>query len=187
MLKNIAFNVFLLINYPPPKYGGEKHFLTIPIAKMTETLSFSIIALFCILVCAISRMFRCLNLKAASLSLSAGSNKVTMSCSLSSVGFVSSKLENWRRHYSLVCQLVDQMNSCFGIIILVTMAHSFVNFTTDSFEVVLAFISNKKTIQTRFLILLFKHFFLLSSVCLGSYLLQSEVCLENKSSCLIFH
>jgi len=43
---------------------------------------------------------------------------------------LASELEKWRRHHILVCQLIEHINTCFGLIILTFIAYSFVSFIT---------------------------------------------------------
>ena len=139
------------------------------LSQMTETLSFSILVLFCVLVWSTSHIFRNLNLEIiyftspTSLSLD------------SSLGCVRTQLENWRRYHTLACQLVVQINKCFGIILLVAMTHSFVSFIIDSFEITIMAFNYNHLPQTHFVIRFGQHFFHFLMVCLGSYLLQSEV------------
>ncbi len=159
-------NLFLAFNGNPPN-PQLLDLLSIPTSKISETISLTIMALFCVFVWVIYRMFGYLNLKAAEF-------PSILSSSFGSINFMSSHLENWRRHYTLVCQLVDRINTCFGVIVLVAMAFSFVTFITDTYEITLAF-SNSYALETRFLIRLFQHIFLLTSVCLLSYLVKEEV------------
>ncbi len=142
------------------------------LSKISEVVSLSILVLFCVLVWATSHMFRYLNFKFAEFANSCSSSLDL----LNSLDLVESELEKWRRHHSLVCQLVEQINSCFGIILLVGVIHSFVSFITDSFEITaIMALSSNKSLQTHFLIRFSQHFLLLSLVCLGSHYLQSEV------------
>ena len=43
---------------------------------------------------------------------------------------LASELEKWRRHHILVCQYIEHINTCFGLIILTFIAYSFVSFIT---------------------------------------------------------
>lgn len=165
--QNTALNLYFASSFIPTNSQTLMDLLSFPLSKLLETISLSIVALFCSIVWVVYRMFNYLNLKAAEFSS-------ILPLSIGSFNLIKTHLENWRRQHTLVCQLVDRINSCFGIILLVAMTHSFVSFISDTYEIALAY-TNNSTLELRFFIRLFQHFTLLTLVCLGSYLLQAEV------------
>ena len=50
---------------------------------------------------------------------------------------MKSQLVKWRRHYGLICEFVDQINRCFGFILLVFVAEQFIICITYSFSILL--------------------------------------------------
>lgn len=129
---------------------------------MFETLSFSILALFCTIVWSLSYMFYFLNKEMIELKMSAHPSSIRH------------KMEELRNHHVLVCELVNQTNACFGVILLVALTHGFVNFISDTFEITMS-LSNSTSLETRFIIRFCQHFCLLSSICFASHRLQAEV------------
>jgi hypothetical protein len=49
----------------------------------------------------------------------------------------------WKRSLSLVDELVDRINECFGLILLVSIAHFFVEFIARSFYIISCFLRNQ--------------------------------------------
>lgn len=139
--------------------------LIVCLSKVSETLSLSILVVFCLISWTISYIFHYLNFK---------TGELTMKASPGSPDIVVNQLENWRRQHAFTCHLVEKTNSCFGIVLLIAITHSFVSFITDTFEITMAF-KTSNSLQTHFIIRFVQHFFLLSLVCLGSSCIQSEV------------
>ena len=58
-------------------------------------------------------------------------------CNSSNLDKVSGKLDEWRRHYDLVCQFVDKINFCFGPVLLIKIATGFASPIFDFFQILL--------------------------------------------------
>ena len=50
---------------------------------------------------------------------------------------MKTRLIKWRRQYGLICEFVDQINRCFGFILLIFVAEQFVICITYSFSILL--------------------------------------------------
>ena len=50
---------------------------------------------------------------------------------------IASQLETWRQNHVLVCQLVDNINECFGIILLISIGSYFISSVTVPYEIYL--------------------------------------------------
>ena len=46
----------------------------------------------------------------------------------------ASQIETWRRNHVLVCQLVDNINDCFGVVLLISIGCYFVSFIVVFYE-----------------------------------------------------
>ena len=46
------------------------------------------------------------------------------------------ELDQWTGHHELVCRLVDTIDDCFGLVLLITIGHVFITFSTSSSELV---------------------------------------------------
>ena len=44
------------------------------------------------------------------------------------------EMEHWKQNYVLICQLVTEINLCFGIVLLFTICYGFINFINYSFN-----------------------------------------------------
>lgn len=84
-------------------------------------ITWSIEILFCIIIFHASAMFDTVNDQIQA--ILEGNNLDT-----------SSQLETWRQNHVLVCQLVDNINSCFGIMLLTSIGCYFIGFMLLPFE-----------------------------------------------------
>lgn len=58
-------------------------------------------------------------------------------------------LDEWRDKYQLICELVDALNRCFGLIIVVLLAFSFIWMVNSSYYCVIGFRSfNKANVRS---------------------------------------
>ena len=49
------------------------------------------------------------------------------------------RIEKWRQDHAKLCGLVDRINECFGIVLLLTVINGSTSFITTSFEIVRSF------------------------------------------------
>ena len=82
------------------------------------SITWSIQILFCILVSHVSVMFDCLK-----------DNFQTIMKAPN-----ASQIETWRRNHVLVCQLVGNINDCFGVVLLISIGCYFVSFIVVFYE-----------------------------------------------------
>lgn len=136
----------------------------VAVSRISGMMSLSIIVWFCILLWTATRMFHFLNSK----------TKELQSVTRPQLDNISKGLENWRRHHTLLCEFIDNIKSFFGIMLLIFIAHGFVSFITDTFEITLAFRSSN-SLQTRFIMRFCQQVVLMTLVCYGCFRLQSEV------------
>lgn len=132
-----------------------------------ETIATSIVISFCVINWIVVHLLRNLNSQMDEFS-------TTPSAAMSS-DVMAITLENWRRQHTLVCQLIDEIKSFFGLILLIDVAHSFVSLITDSFEITVAF-QKGGFLRSTFIIRLVQHLVLFSFVSFGSDLVQTAVC-----------
>lgn len=61
------------------------------------------------------------------------------------------KLEAWRQDHVLVCQLVDNINDCFGAVLLTSIGCYFISFITNTYELYTTItpIVRARTVKTR--------------------------------------
>ena len=46
------------------------------------------------------------------------------------------ELDQWNGHHELVCRLVENIDDCFGVVLLITIGHVFITFSTSSSELI---------------------------------------------------
>ena len=63
-----------------------------------------------------------------------------------STRLISNKLETWRQNHVLVCQLVDNINQCFGLMLLISISCYFISFIVMSYQLYKG-IMNFSTVQ----------------------------------------
>lgn len=137
------------------------------LSKMTEYGVTNVLMLFSVIVLSVAQLFRQLNLSLLQLTGTPSSKF--------SIELLSIYLEQWRRHHVLVCQLVDEMKSFFGVILLVSLAHSFVSLITDSFEISMAVRTSNWFLVFIFVSRVSINLLRFSTVCFGCWFLESEV------------
>jgi hypothetical protein len=59
---------------------------------------------------------------------------------------LSSELEKWRRHHIFVCQFIEHINACFGLIIITFISYSFISFITCCYLMYDSIDSDKKNV-----------------------------------------
>ena len=66
-------------------------------------------------------------------------------------GKTTKKLEAWRQDHVLVCQLVDNINDCFGAVLLTSIGCYFISFITNTYELYTTItpIVRARTVKTR--------------------------------------
>ena len=99
---------------------------------------------------------------------------------------MSEELEKWRRHQDLLCQLVERIHDCFGLMMFFTIGHVFVsscNFTSDTigvyftitpgkfFDNIYFWLKHLATVIEKTFYILLRFLFML----IPSHLLQNEV------------
>lgn len=137
------------------------------LTKIMEYTVVSVLTLYCVIVFCVAHMFRHLNVKMFQIA--------DKSTDASAYPWIGVYLENWRRHYVLVCQLVDEINSFFGVTLLITMTHSFTNLICDTFEFFSSFHSKELSSLLVHFGQIFIHLFRFSIISFGSHFLESEV------------
>ena len=86
--------------------------------EICPNITWSIHVLFFIVVSHASVMFDCLSEKL----------RIVLNTQ------ISWQIETWRQNHVLVCQLVDNINLCFGVVLLVSVSFYFISFTTNSYR-----------------------------------------------------
>ena len=52
---------------------------------------------------------------------------------------IETELKRWRRRYHLICNYIEHINSCFGLILLIELTKGFITFFTFAFDLIVAF------------------------------------------------
>lgn len=137
------------------------------LSKTTEFFVISVLALFSVVTLSAAQLFRRLN------------SKILQFCAtphtMSTDDVLIFYLDRWRRQHTLVCQLVDEIQSFFGVVLLVALIHSFVSLITDSFEITMALKKSDHVLIFVFLVRFFLNLLRFGVVCFVSWYLESEV------------
>ena len=116
-----GFGVSLLIFFTS-KLEGQAVFLLFIFSNL-PSITWSIQILFLVLVSHTSLLFEDLNSQIVTILESSGPS-----------GNIAKKLEMWRRKHVVVCELVDNINECFGIVLLISVGYYFVNFICGTYS-----------------------------------------------------
>ena len=52
---------------------------------------------------------------------------------------IETELKRWRRRYHLICNYIERINSCFGLILLIELIKGFITFFTFAFDLIVDF------------------------------------------------
>ena len=75
-------------------------------------------------------------LSLASLLCSALSARIDGHLMKTTTALLQGELTKWRRHHLLLCQFVQHIDSCFGLMILMIVSRSFIFFTMKIYDVI---------------------------------------------------
>lgn len=144
--------------------------LAIILSNVSRTIVLSVFLLFCVVARVMTLVFQGLNERIALLDeaekfLPFYSNRV-----------FNVRLEKWRKNHTLACELVDMVNRCFGLVLLLTITNGFLSFITTSFEIVRSMQEND-TLPGLFVFIFVKKSILLTIMIYEPYRLQAEVCI----------
>ena len=92
----------------------------------------------------------------------------------SSLGLMDFELQKWKKRHLLVVQLVDLINDCFGMVILLIAGHGFISFIHYSFETV-SYFQKGDNWMYYYLTVFLHEFLVLASAIFASHILQYEV------------
>lgn len=118
--------------------------VAIILSNITRTAALSVFALFCILLHYTSFIFQVLNRRIDDLAKIEPLSYLAIlvvhhhqssngSPNIASFGY---RIEKWRQDHAKVCRLVDSINECFGVVLLLIAMNGSVSFITTSFEIV---------------------------------------------------
>lgn len=161
--KNFGINLNSGLGYFLSKSSLES--VIIGVSEIMETIATSIVVLFCIITWSGVELFRQLNSKI---------DKLSNPLFVASSAELAVHFDSIRRQHTLACKLVDEIQSFFGVIVLIALAHSFVSLITDSFEIATA-LKSYNLLSSTFLCFLGQHLIIFSLICYGCDMLQSEV------------
>ena len=145
--------------------------LALVLANISRTTIISVFFLFCILVRVITLIFQGLNEQLLHLN-----EPEKFSSIYSSNRILNIRLEKWRRNHTLVCRLIEMINKCFGLVMVITVVNVFISFITTTFEIVRS-MQDDATIPVLFVVIFVKKSILLSIIIYEPYRLQAEVLL----------
>lgn len=154
--------------------------LAIILSNISRMTIASVFLLFCVLARVITLVFQGLNEQISHLTEADKLLPFFLSSRILNV-----RLEKWRRNHTLACELVDMVNKCFGLVMLVTIVNVFVSFVTTSFEIVSS-VGNNETLPFLLIFIFIKKSILLAITFHESFRLQSEVKCCLTIGCLIF-
>ena len=115
---------------------GQWRLLVIFLANFTRTAVLSVLMIFCILTRCTSFAFEVLNHRIEILSRMDEQHYQVV---YQPPNLFTTRLEKWRVCHARACRLIDHINQCFGLVLLVTLTNGFVSFITTSFELVRSF------------------------------------------------
>ncbi|XP_057367568.1 uncharacterized protein LOC130688593 [Daphnia carinata] len=147
---------------------GKLRPLAIILSNISRMTIASVFLLFCVLARVITLVFRGLNEQITHLT-----EAETLLPFFLSSRVLNVRLEKWRRNHTLACELVDMVNKCFGLVMLVTIVNVFVSFVTTSFEIVSS-VGNNETLPFLLIFIFIKKSILLAITFHESFRLQSE-------------
>lgn len=147
--------------------------LALVLANISRTTIISVFLLFCILVRVITLIFQGLNEQLLHLN-----EPEKFSSIYSSNRILNVRMEKWRRNHTLICQLIEMINKCFGLVMVITVVNVFVSFITTTFEIVNC-IQESDTIPFMFVSIFLKKSCLLTIIIYEPYRLQAEVLLGS--------
>ncbi|KAK4025380.1 hypothetical protein OUZ56_014453 [Daphnia magna] len=142
--------------------------LAIILSNVSRTIIISVFLLFSVLARVITLVFQDINEQIARLD---EIEQVTSVCSTSRI--LNGRLETWRRNHTLACELVDMVNKCFGLVMLITLVNIFVSFVTTSFEIVRS-MQDDETLPSLLIFIFVKKTILLILMFYEPYRLQAE-------------
>jgi hypothetical protein len=143
--------------------------LAIVLANISRTTIISVFLLFCVMARVITLVFQGLNEQIARI------DEAEQFSPFYLTGRIwNGRLEKWRRNHALACELVEMVNKCFGVVMLVTVVNVFVSFITTTFEIVRS-MQEDATIPVLFVFIFVKKSILLSIIIYEPYRLQAEV------------
>ncbi|XP_057367581.1 uncharacterized protein LOC130688601 [Daphnia carinata] len=141
----------------------------IVLSNLSRTTIISVFLLFCVLARVITLIFQGLNEQIDHLD-----QPQKFSPLYSGSRILNVRLEKWRRNHTLACKLVDMVNQCFGLVMVITVINVFVSFITTTFEIVSS-IQEDDTIPFVFVFIFVKKSILLTIIIYEPYCLQAEV------------
>lgn len=98
--------------------------VAIALSNVTYFVAMTIQTLFCVLVFTTALLFKTLISRLSTISKDSGRAGSLM-------------VDEWRKHYEMICRLIEEINSCFGLILIITFGHCFVTsakFSTQIFN-----------------------------------------------------
>jgi hypothetical protein len=143
--------------------------LAIILSNISRTTIISVFLLFCVMARVITLVFQGLNEQIAHIDEAEQFSPFYLTSRILNV-----RLEKWRRNHTLACELVEMVNKCFGLVMLVTVVNVFVSFITTTFEIVQS-MQDDATIPVLFVFIFVKKSILLSIIIYEPYRLQAEV------------
>ncbi|XP_046636938.1 uncharacterized protein LOC124315351 isoform X2 [Daphnia pulicaria] len=142
--------------------------LAIVLANISRTTIISVFLLFCVMARVITLVFQGLNEQIVRI------DEAEQFSPFYLTGRIwNGRLEKWRRNHALACELVEMVNKCFGVVMLVTVVNVFVSFITTTFEIVRS-MQEDATIPVLFVFIFVKKSILLSIIIYEPYRLQAE-------------
>jgi len=143
--------------------------VAIVLANFSRTTIISVFLLFCVLARVTTLIFQGLNEQINHL------DEPEKYSSIHPTGrILNVRLEKWRRNHTLACQLTEMINTCFGLVMVITVINVFVSFITTTFEIVNC-IQESDTIPFMYVFIFAKKSCLLTIIIYEPYRLQAEV------------
>ncbi len=142
--------------------------LAIALGNLSHLSAMSVLAVICVIVTAVTSVIGVLNQRMEVLtSPNYPSERLAV------------ELEQWRLHHDLVCRVVEQMNWCFGLVLLLTISTGFVFFISISYQLIFAIFDKKYDAQVTYGISLLQLCWRLFIVIVVAYRLQAKVIIST--------
>jgi hypothetical protein len=143
--------------------------LAIVLANISRTTIISVFLLFCVMARVITLVFQGLNEQIIHMDEDDQFSPFYLTSRI-----LNARLEKWRRNHTLACELVELVNKCFGLVMVITVVNVFLSFITTTFEIVRS-MQDDATIPVLFVVIFVKKSILLSIIIYEPYRLQAEV------------
>lgn len=101
---------------------------------------------------------------------------------------LSLSLNQWKRHYHLVCLYVESINKMFGLILLITVGHIAINMTIHGYPLMYAFKNANFSSNELIYLVRYSHYAqILLLITLSTWQMKNQVCYLGVSYSILLY